>query len=1000
MSLNLGVMSAAVTLDDRDYRSKLSGLEGASESTFRKIAAYAAGYLSGRALFNLAQSGVQAFADLQTASWNFSQVFSQIPGKANAAEAEMRKLYKLSETTSKNMLSRAADQLQAFGFSAEKSLELARKASERGIDLASFKGGNQADAVDAIVSALTGQTERMKRFGVVVNQGGEKFKELVKSIQEATGATELQAKAQATLQMIIEQTKNAEGDYLKEGSTIAQQQMDIAEATIKAKSAIGEFLAEGVSPLMDHWNKLLVSFADSDPALQRLEIRAVAAGAAFAALAKFGALAKANAVFNSVGDGLKSLVGGFSGTQAKAEADAVVAAEELKRAAIAKTEAFEAARAEVQTLRLAKESADKAAAAVAEAKLELDKAVKANASADAIAAAEAKVTMARQASHRANVALSQANTALTAKRNVAKTATLACAAAEHADTAAKAMNAKMSTLAGRAQVAFANGLNAAKTAANGLVAALGPVGIAMITLSAAYMAYQYLTEKISREIEGQITLAQERADAARAEAEEKEKARSADAAQLARLEELSKYERLNNSEKKEAETLIKHLAEVYGNLDISIDDITGKIKIGAKAWDQLNEAQKRALTKDLTEQLNANTALIHAQQTALREKLGSWFRNNFYKGIVEWAKKIAYVLQKIGFANGVNIEANAEKVGSSDEQNEFDEIMKLKTAEEQLSAFEKMRNRMIAAGKEEEAAKIKDVIDALKQQIKLQKQLDDAAKSDNKIDNEPTPDEQKKQSEAERNAQNQLETKEWEIKFNSASVDQQVAMLNEKIAKVFSDQSGKYRTLEDFKNADRGAMTEQELKDLQEIIELEEKRNQIRTRSADVFRQESESYKKFLEQREKRRQGNAVEREIKDAEKRGDQSGVSAIMQREYERAKESAKLLQREYEQAVRDAEADKILTNDEKKRVEELRQKMQDAMSDEDRWGERISSAGDKQQQSRAQSAVGSFSAAILNGLLGDNSPEKETAKNTKELVRLTREKNGSSGAALSYI
>ena len=158
MSLDLGVMSAAVTLDDADYRRKLSGMEAASEGTFKRIAQFAAGYLTGRALIGFAQAGVQAFADLETASWNFDQVFKKIPRAAAEAEAEMRSTYKLSETTSKTMLSTAADQLQAFGFSAEKSLELARKASQRGIDIASFKGGNQAEAVNAIVSALTGQT--------------------------------------------------------------------------------------------------------------------------------------------------------------------------------------------------------------------------------------------------------------------------------------------------------------------------------------------------------------------------------------------------------------------------------------------------------------------------------------------------------------------------------------------------------------------------------------------------------------------------------------------------------------------------------------------------------------------------------------------------------------------------------------------------------------------------------------------------------------------------
>ena len=98
--------------------------------------------------------------------------------------------------------------------------------------------------------------------------------------------------------------------------------------------------------------------------------------------------------------------------------------------------------------------------------------------------------------------------------------------------------------------------------------------------------------------------------------------------------------------------------------------------------------------------------------------------------------------------------------------------------------------------------------------------------------------------------------------------------------------------------------------------------------------------------------------------------------------------MLQREYEMAVREAEADKILTADEKKRVAELRTKMQEAMSDEDRWRERGIDSADKKATGGARSAVGAWSAATLSAILGgDHKPEEETAKNTKELVRIMR-------------
>ena len=78
MSLNLGVMSAAVTLDDVEYRQKLSGMTGEAESTFKKIAGLAVAYLSGRALWGGSAAAVREFSMLEEARNRFENVFREI----------------------------------------------------------------------------------------------------------------------------------------------------------------------------------------------------------------------------------------------------------------------------------------------------------------------------------------------------------------------------------------------------------------------------------------------------------------------------------------------------------------------------------------------------------------------------------------------------------------------------------------------------------------------------------------------------------------------------------------------------------------------------------------------------------------------------------------------------------------------------------------------------------------------------------------------------------
>lgn len=99
--------------------------------------------------------------------------------------------------------------------------------------------------------------------------------------------------------------------------------------------------------------------------------------------------------------------------------------------------------------------------------------------------------------------------------------------------------------------------------------------------------------------------------------------RAADLAQLRRLDELAKKERLNNKEMEEAGNLISHLEGYYGDLGVAIDTTTGKLTNMADVWAKTQEQMRQhALNEaraDLTELLN-EIRLLENQLTPSKHK--------------------------------------------------------------------------------------------------------------------------------------------------------------------------------------------------------------------------------------------------------------------------------------------------------------------------------------------------------------------------------------------
>lgn len=113
--------------------------------------------------------------------------------------------------------------LDGLGIAAEQADQVVFALTERGIDIGSLFNVEDAEAFRAIISGISGETEPMKRFGVVINEAAVQA-ELLRlgfegNVQEASEA----AKAIARANIILERTAVANGDAARTADSAANQ---------------------------------------------------------------------------------------------------------------------------------------------------------------------------------------------------------------------------------------------------------------------------------------------------------------------------------------------------------------------------------------------------------------------------------------------------------------------------------------------------------------------------------------------------------------------------------------------------------------------------------------------------------------------------------------------------------------------------------------------------------------------------------------------------------
>lgn len=141
--------------------------------------------------------------------------------------------------------------MQAFGVDRGAAKDMSITLTQLASDLASFNDTSTEDALTAITSGLSGETEPLKRFGVALSDVRLKEAALAAGlIKNTKGALDPHTKALAAYQLIMKDTALAQGDFVRNGEGYANLSRTVASEFTNLKAAIGAPMQAGLLAIL------------------------------------------------------------------------------------------------------------------------------------------------------------------------------------------------------------------------------------------------------------------------------------------------------------------------------------------------------------------------------------------------------------------------------------------------------------------------------------------------------------------------------------------------------------------------------------------------------------------------------------------------------------------------------------------------------------------------------------------------------------------------------
>jgi hypothetical protein len=254
----IATLFARVTADTAQFDSKMRGVDQEMKrgsKSLRAAGAVAKTAVLGVAALGVAVGGVGSKlvsmgSDAEEMMGKFDIVFGDQAGGVVAKMDEMGRALNRNTYDLRGFAAGFQDTFVPLGFARDEAAEMSTQLTQLTVDMASFNNASEPDVMAALQSALVGNHETMRQYGVIITQATLDQELMNMGIEDGVKSASEQEKVMARLNIIMAGTSDAQGDASRTAGSWANQMRGLRATLNETATAMGAELLPQLTPLL------------------------------------------------------------------------------------------------------------------------------------------------------------------------------------------------------------------------------------------------------------------------------------------------------------------------------------------------------------------------------------------------------------------------------------------------------------------------------------------------------------------------------------------------------------------------------------------------------------------------------------------------------------------------------------------------------------------------------------------------------------------------------
>lgn len=230
---------------------------GSLKSQMIKLGATVGAVFSVAKLIQFGQQSIEVASDMAEVQNVVDTAFGKLSDKMEAFASTSIETYGISKLTAKQTGSTYMAMAKGMNIASDTASDMAISLTGLSADMASFYNVEQSVASTALDSIFTGETETLKKFGIVMTEANLSAFALSQGITKNISDMSQAEKVQLRYQYVMSQTSLAQGDFARTSNGWANQTRMLSQKFQELSGIIGQVLMNVVLPAVQVLNKAL-----------------------------------------------------------------------------------------------------------------------------------------------------------------------------------------------------------------------------------------------------------------------------------------------------------------------------------------------------------------------------------------------------------------------------------------------------------------------------------------------------------------------------------------------------------------------------------------------------------------------------------------------------------------------------------------------------------------------------------------------------------------------